>query len=298
MHQGTEETRVSAEMTRGLCELSIRHPPGTFALTPASLISLQAIGQHQELLEGHGLDWGSGSGCLAIAAAKIPAVQSVTGLEIAEANVLVARDNAIRNSVGDKVAFLVSDSYSPIWRPSEPASDSALPANTCGFTGSPKEERVILDRLAGKVGFILANPPSSEGDDGFGFRRIVLRGATRFLVPGGVVFLSVSFQYGISRVERLCQEAPGFMYEGVLSSTDWVPFDLRRPDLLHCLHLYAQEERRGGLSYSFRHPDESHQESISAQAALAHYQTTGKSPLTKWQTHLFAFQPFQPRFQA
>jgi SAM-dependent methyltransferase len=269
-----EETRVSVEMTRGLCELSIRHPPGTFALTHASLISLQAIGQHQELLKGHGLDWGSGSGCLAIAAAKIPAVQSVTGLEISEANVLVARDNAIRNGVQAKVTFLMSDSY------------------------SPKEDRAILDRLAGKVGFILANPPSSEGDDGFGFRRIVLRGATRFLVPGGVVFLSVSFQYGISRVERLCQEAPGFMYEGVLSSTDWVPFDLGRPDLLHCLHLYAQEERRGGMSYSFRHPDESHQESISAQAALAHYQKTGRSPLSKWQTHLFAFQPLQPRSQA
>src|SRR5260370_38859503 len=152
-----EETRVSVEMTRGLCELSIRHPPGTFALTPASLISLQAIGQHQELLKGHGLDWGSGSGCLAIAAAKIPAVQSVTGLEIAEANVLVARDNAIRNSVGDKVTFLVSDSYSPIGRPREPASDSPRPgANACGLTGSPEEERAILDQPAWKGGLILA----------------------------------------------------------------------------------------------------------------------------------------------
>ncbi len=296
MNLPAEKTTVTRAMTWGLCELSIRHPPGTFALTPASLISLEAIGKHKELLNGQGLDWGSGSGCLAIAAAKIPAVQSVTGLEIAEANVLVARENAIRNSVGDKVTFLMSDSYSPIWRPGEPASDSAVPgANACGLTGSPKEDRAILDRLAGKVGFILANPPSSEGDDGFGFRRIVLRGAGRFLVPGGVVFLSVSFQYGIPRVERLCQEAPGFIYEGVLSSTDWVPFDLCRQDLLHCLHLYAQEERRGGLSYTFRHPGEPHQENFSAQAALAHYQMTGRSPFSKWQTHLFAFESTEKR---
>ena len=137
--------------------------------------------------------------------------------------------------------------------------------------------------------FILANPPSSEGDDGFGYRRVVLRGARIFLVPGGVVFLSVSYQYGMSRVERLCQDAPGFEYRGVLASTDWVPFDLNRPDLLHCSHLYADEERRGGFEYAFRHPR--HEQTMTAQAALAHYEQTGDSPLSKWQTHLFIFKP-------
>jgi hypothetical protein len=138
--------------------------------------------------------------------------------------------------------------------------------------------------------FILAIPPSSEGDDGFGYRRIVLRGARTFLMPDGKVFLSVSFQYGLKRVERLCQNAPGFVYGGILSSTDWVPFDLSRPDLLHCLQMYADAEHRGGLEYTFRYPDGQHDESISARTALAHFEKTGRSPLSKWQAHLLNYR--------
>lgn len=261
----TDQTTVTTETTFGLGELRIRHPPGTFALTPASLISLQTIGKHKELLHGHGLDWGSGTGCLAIAAAKIPEVQSVVGLEISEANVAIARENAQRNGVADKATFLLSDSYSP----------------------RDPDDRVLLGGLAGKVHFTLSNPPSSDGDDGFGYRRGVLRGARTFLSPGGVVFLSVSYQYGMARVERLCQDAPGFEYRGILASTDWVPFDLSRPDLLHCLHLYAEEERRGGFDYTFRHPRI--EQAMSAQAALDHYEERGEGPLSKWQTHLFVF---------
>lgn len=267
MNQPKEQTTVTSEMICGLCELCIRHPPGTFALTPASLISLQAIGRHREILKGHGLDWGSGTGCLAIAAAKVPAVQSVVGLEISEANLAVARENAVRNGVGEKTTFLLSDSYLP----------------------QSSADRALLDSLAGKVNFLLANPPSSDGDDGFGFRRIVLRGARTFLMSEGVVFLSVSCQYGQRRVEGLSQEIPGFVYGGILTSTDWVPFDLNRPDLLHCLHLYAEEECRGGLAYTFRHPR--HEQTMTAQGALAHYESTRESPLSKWQMHRFVFKP-------
>jgi SAM-dependent methyltransferase len=267
MSLATDQTIVPSEITADLGELRIRHPSGTFALTPASLIALEAIGKHKELLKGTGLDWGSGTGCLAIAAARIPAVQNIVGLEIAEANVAIARENALQNGVADKVIFLHSDSYTPFY-----------PA-----------DRAILDSLRNKVHFILANPPSSEGDDGFGYRRLVLRGASNFLAPGGVVFLSVSYQYGTTRVKRLGQEVPGFAYRGVLASTDWVPFDLGRPDLLHCLRLYANEERRGGWAYTFQHPDGDGEQTMTAQEALAHFQKTGQSPLSKWQSHWFVF---------
>jgi ribosomal protein L11 methylase PrmA len=60
-----------------------------------------------------GLDWGCGSGCLAIAAATIPAVRRVVGLDIVEASIDVARSNAARNGVADKTVFMRSDSYAP-----------------------------------------------------------------------------------------------------------------------------------------------------------------------------------------
>src|SRR5262249_50821361 len=148
-------------------------------------------------LAGIGLDWGCGSGCLAITAATIPAVIRMVGLDIVEANIAVARSNAALNGVADKTVVMQSDSYSPYI-----AAD-----------------RDALEALVGRITFILANPPASEGDDGFEYRRIVLKGARRFLAAGGVVHLNVSLQYGRERIKRLSREIPGFTHRGALAST-------------------------------------------------------------------------------
>jgi len=259
-------TVLNEEITFGLREISILHPPGTFALTPASLVILQAIGSNQHLIAGNGIDWGSGTGCLAIAAATVANVEKVIGLEINAAYVQVARQNAILNRVEAQVTFLLSDSYKPL----------------------AETDQRALETLLGQTHFVLANPPFSEGDDGFAFRRQVLEGARPYLVPGGIVFLNISYQYGQERIANLCHQIPGFIYAGVLASTDWVPFDLQRLDLIQCLEAYVQEESRGGLKYVFAHPEAS-SDFLDARAALANFQRTGLSPLTKWQTHLFRF---------
>lgn len=262
-------TTLSADETHGLGPLEIRYPPGTFALTPASLIAIEAIGRHQELLRGTGLDWGSGTGCLAIAAARISAVEKVIGLEISPADVAIARENARRNAVEGKVEFLVSDSYAPL-------------------SGSDREK---LESLGVKVSFILANPPAAGHGDAFEWRRQVLRGATPYLRRGGVVFLNISSQYGPARIEGLMEDAPGFVHEGVLASTGWVPFDLRRQDLLDCLQQYVREEGRGGSEYAFGDPGAPEEKSLNARAAMENFDRTQRSPLTRWQVRLFRFMP-------
>lgn len=251
------------EATGGLGEMRIFCPPGAFALTPASLMALQTVGQQRHLLTGVGLDWGCGTGCLGLAAARITAVTHTIGLDISPTNIAAARQNAQANGLAHKSRFFHADSYTPY-----------APA-----------EQIELAAFSGRVNFILANPPASEGDDGFGYRRVVLRGAGDFLAEGGVIFLSVSCQYGRPRIEGLCQESPGFRYEGLLASSDWVNFDLERSDLRDCLTDYAAEEQRGGLPYAFGAAGGT--ETQTAQEALTHFQATGQSPLTRWQVHLF-----------
>lgn len=262
----TDRTPLDAVATGGLGALEILHPPGTFALTPASRISIEAIARHHGMLHGTGIDWGSGAGGLAILACRAARVKFVVGLEISPANVAIARENAERNGVGGKCDFLLADSYSP----------------------RGHEDKEKLNRLEGGVDFILANPPSSEDDDGFEFRRIVLRGARKYLVDGGIVFLSISYQYGEARIARLRRDAPGFVHAGILATTEWVPFDLQRPDLLHAVELYAKEERSGGYEYSFHDPA-APEESFNAQVTLARFRASGQSPLSRWQTHLFRY---------
>ncbi len=150
-------------------------------------------------------------------------------------------------------------------------------------------EQRELESYRGRIDFILANPPASEGDDGFGCRRRVLKEGKDFLAEGGVVFLNISSQYGAERIDRLCQEALGFRHQGVLSSTDWVPFDLGRSDLLECLELYAAEERKGDLEFAFKAPGGG-EAMIDARSALAFFHRTGEGPLTKWQVHLFRLE--------
>ncbi|MCO6453091.1 MAG: methyltransferase [Caldilineales bacterium] len=259
-------TAFTAEATGGLGEIDILHPPGTFALTPASLIGIDAIIAHQNLLAGLGLDWGCGSGCLGILAARIAEVDRVYGLDIVPANIEIARQNAARNGVAAKTRFMLADSYLPF----------------------SETDRHDLAAQAGNFDFILANPPSSDGDDGFQFRRVVLEGAKGFLRRNGILFLNISYQYGAERVRRLWSDTTGLKYEGVLASTDWVPFDLNRPDLLQSAQDYAAEEQRGGWPYAFHHPTQPDLE-IAARAALDIFRREGSSPLSKWQVHLFRY---------
>ncbi len=264
----SHRTLLTLDQNGPLGTIEILHPAGTFAPTPATLIAVEAIAEKRALLSGTGLDWGSGVGCLAIAAARIETVGSITGLEISSENLVAAHRNAARNGVAHKTAFLLSESFSPL----------------------REDDRKFLDALRGQTDFILANVPSSEGDDGFGYRRIVLRGATDFLRPDGVVFLNVSYQYGTDRVRLLTEACPSFVWDGILASTDWVPFDLSRPDLLQCLQAYAQEEQRGGLAYTFPCPEGAQEKRLSAREALVRFQKTGQNPWTKWQVHLFRFR--------
>jgi methylase of polypeptide subunit release factors len=264
---GEDVTILNDEFTKGLGQIQFYHPIGTFALTPASNILIDAIISQQNLLFGTGIDWGSGVGCLGILAAKIKSVNRVYGLEISEANINAAIKNAEINDVEDKVSFMNADSYNP-------------------FDLANKQE---LERNKGKINFILANPPSSEGDDGFEFRRIVLKGAKDYLCKDGIVFLNASFQYGAKRVEELYKNIGDFDYMGIAATTACVPFDLNRQDLLDCLKIYAREEQNGGLEYTFfaEQDENSSNRYINAQTALADYYKKGKSPWTKWQTHIF-----------
>lgn len=261
-------TTLGDEITRGLGEITLVHPPGTTPITPASMISVEAIAGHGHLLEGVGIDWGSGGGCLSVMAARTSGVTRVVGLEIDETNVSVAQRNARLNGVEEKVEFLRSDSYSPF-------ADG---------------DRRTLESLKGRADFLIANPISSEDDDGFGYRRTVLRGAREFLRDGGRVFLSISYQYGRRRIAGLERDVPGFFHEGILARSACVPFDLRRSDLLNCLKVYAREESRGGLGYEFCNPLRRAQ-AMDARDSLAFYERTGRSPLSQWQTHLFRYLP-------
>jgi predicted RNA methylase len=262
-----DETVLTEEVIGPLAPVSIRHPAGTYPLTPASAVSLEAISRHPHLFAGIGIDWGCGNGCLAIVAAKLPAVRRVLGLDIAAENVRIARENAELNGVADSATFILADSFRAL------TSDGAA----------------LLEKLKGSVDFVVANPPASEGDDGFSYRRMILEGAGEFLRNEGSVFLQISIQYGATRIERLAGEGGSktYRWEGAIASTAWVPFDLERDDLRQQIEDYVAAEERGEPEYRFGNPLQIGGPLISAREAFAIYRESGMSPLTQWQVHRF-----------
>jgi len=269
----TRESRNEILLTEenvGRCApIRIRQPENTYHLTPGSRISLLTIDKRQELLSGIGIDWGCGTGCLAIAVSKIPAVQRVIGLDNSGPDVWAARENALLNGVADRVTFLHSDSFRPL----------------------AEADRHVMDGLEGAVDFVVANPSASSGDDGFSLRRRVIAEASAFLKDGGLVWLQISIQYSIARIDALTRDNPAYGYVGVLGSTPWVSFDLHRRDLRILLDGYAAEERRGGLCYEFGDPRNGGASTLSANAALDLYREFKASPLTQWQVHAFRYRP-------
>lgn len=258
--------------------LRIAHPTGTFAPTSATGVMVRAItgghagghtgghaGSHAGSrggLRGHGLDWGSGTGILALAAALRPEVEGVVGLDISAADVRAARSNARANGLHEKARFFEADGYQP----------------------RDDDGRRALAELRGQAAFVTANPPASEGDDGFAFRYAVLRGARDFLAPGGVALMQALSAYGPERVERLMEAVPGFAYHGVVEATSPEPLGLERADLRRQLDHYVAEEARGGLAYHFH---DAAGRAMTATEALERYQATGAEPLARWQVHGF-----------
>lgn len=259
----TMESVIVAE-PGGLGPIEVMLGDGGGTVTPASRLCVRAIGRHQDLVAGTGIDWGAGTGLLAIALARLPQVERVVAIEHDPVAVGNAVRNAIANRVHNKVFVLEADLY--------------VPADDTG--------RDLLGELEGETDFLVANPPASEGDDGLGWRRAVLIGAARFLRRGANALIQISAQYGLERVRRLAGET-GFAYQGLLESTEWTNFSLDREDLWQAITDYVAEEHQGGLPYEFR--DARTLDTISAGAALQMYRTTGRPPLTQWQMHHFRY---------
>lgn len=60
----------------------------------------------------HGVDWGTGSGCIAVTLSRMHAQLHMTAVDISEAAVCVARENSRRHDVGNRIEFVVSDGLS------------------------------------------------------------------------------------------------------------------------------------------------------------------------------------------
>jgi release factor glutamine methyltransferase len=168
------------------------------------------------------LDLGTGSGCVAVALAKnLPGV-AVYASDISAAAIAVARRNAARHAVAERIEFRVGDLFEP-WDPSpkcargQTHATGAIPARrdpgyaplfdvivtnppyVATAPGTPVAENVRKYEPAGAL---------FAGPEGLEVIRRVVDEAPRWLAPGGHLLMEVAFD----QAHKVC---------GLLSSSNW-----------------------------------------------------------------------------
>lgn len=128
------------------------------------------------------LDFGTGSGCIAIALAVKSANTRVTALDASVAALEVARQNAERNNAVDRIEFLVSDGF------------AALPTSArfnLLISNPPYIPSSEIATLQPEVRDF--DPPAAldGGGDGLDFYRRLASESQRFLEPEGKIILEL-----------------------------------------------------------------------------------------------------------
>jgi release factor glutamine methyltransferase len=150
------------------------------------------------------LDFGTGTGCIAIAlAAKCPNAK-ITGIDVSPDALALAKQNAEKNQVADRVEFLEGDGFTAV--PEKSQFDLLIsnpPYIAAAEIGTLQPEVRDFDPRAALDG----------GADGLDFYRRLAPEAKRFLIPDGK--LMVEFGEGQSGAIRKIFETEKWIVEAV-----------------------------------------------------------------------------------
>ena len=139
----------------------------------------------------------TGSGCIAISTLANRPDTSAVAVDISEKALAVARENAARNRVSDRIAFLCADVLSPL-------PVAALGKLDAILSNPPYIAREIIETLAPEVRRepLLA---LDGGKDGLDFYRAMLAYLPT-LVPNGMILFEIGYDQEIA-ITRLAEDA-------------------------------------------------------------------------------------------
>ena len=139
-------------------------------------------------------DVGTGSGCIAVALLHEATGAHAIAMDISEAAIRVAKDNALRNSVADRISFVVSDCFQSFLagvKPFDLIVSNPPYVSAEAIQGLQREVRDYEPRLA-----------LTPGGDGLSVIRRLLNEAPDFLKPKGHLLIEIGFDQA-QTIQRL-----------------------------------------------------------------------------------------------
>ncbi len=157
--------------------------PETEHLVERTIELARKLRQAREIPEPRIVDVGTGSGAIAIALAHALPFSQITATDISAAALAVAKGNAARNGVADRVQFFEADLLDPLDHQPFDIVISNPPY-------VPESDRATLD-----VEVRNYEPAQAlfAGDDGLAIYRRLIPTAFGALIPGGYVLLEIGY---------------------------------------------------------------------------------------------------------
>jgi len=151
------------------------------------------------------LDLGTGSGAIALAIAAGSQRTRIVATDVSEQALEVARRNALRLGLGDRIEFRLSDCWSALATSGE-GSRPEIGAFDLVVSNPPYIEDRELDRLEPEIARFEPRLALAGGIDGLDFYRRICAGVRGYLKPGGELIVEVGAAQADS-VAALCRAA-------------------------------------------------------------------------------------------
>lgn len=186
------------------CGLDFSVTPAVLIPRPETELLIQESLREGRFVEGAVLvDVGTGSGCVAVTLATILDGMRIFALDCSHAALKVAKGNADRHGVGDKIIWLEGDLLSPLKECVGVGTVDAIISNPpyiaeADWAGLQPEVRDYEPR-----GALLAGPQGIE------FHVRLIHDSKEFLAPGGLLVMELG-QNQAPLVRRAVEEATGY----------------------------------------------------------------------------------------
>ena len=184
--------------TQEFCGFDFEVGPQVLIPRPETELLVQEILEHDQLGESPRLaDVGTGSGCIAIALAKRILNATVYAVDLSRSALQIARRNAIRHRVDDRISWLEGHLVQPLRQRGLAEKLSVIVSNPpyvsdADMAALPPEVRDHEPALALR-----------GGEDGMTLHRSLLREAAGLLAEGGRLILEV----GHEQAQEVCRIA-------------------------------------------------------------------------------------------
>jgi len=190
--------------TQEFCGLEFSVTPAVLIPRPETELLIQETVREGGFAEGAVLvDVGTGSGCVAVTLATILGDMRIFALDCSHDALSVAKGNAERHGVSDKIVWLEGDLLSPLREYSVAGAVDAIVSNPpyiaeAEWAGLQPEVRDYEPRQA-----LLAGPQGTE------FHERLIHDSKQFLVPGGLLVMELG-QGQAPLVRRVAEAAGGY----------------------------------------------------------------------------------------